>query len=257
MFSVISGREAVDACDATIRGHEAVDACDATFHVLDALDKACVARVHLQHVANLDEGRNLHHSTRLERSGLGGVGCGVTLEARFGSSNLKLHEHLRLNADELFARIQQRCVVVFLQPLRVVANHVNRNRDLLEGIIVHEVVVGTVVVEVLHLLVLKAYLVKLGTCVEGVVNHTTRLDVAQLGANKSTALAGLYMLKLNNGAQLAVMVNAHAVLEIGGRDSHDDSFQTELRGTCAKRVPYRSCLISPRKKPLYYNHLMR
>lgn len=41
----------------------------------------------------------------------------IALEARLGIGNLEFDEHLRLETDELIARIQQRDFVVLLEPL--------------------------------------------------------------------------------------------------------------------------------------------
>ena len=56
--------------------------------------------------------------------------------------------------------------------------------------------------------------------VERVVDDAAGLDVLELRADERAALAGLHMLELHDGAQLAVVLDAHAVLEIGGRDCH-------------------------------------
>ena len=45
-------------------------------------------------------------------------------------------------------------------------------------------------------------------------------DVAELGANECTALARLNMLEFNDRAELVVVLDAHAITEIGGRDCH-------------------------------------
>ena len=62
--------------------------------------------------------------------------------------------------------------------------------------------------------------VELGTSVEGVVNYATGFDVAELGANECTALARLNMLEFNDRAELVVVLDAHAITKIGGRDCH-------------------------------------
>ena len=133
--------------------------------------------------------------------------------------DLKLHEHLGLQADELVAGVQKRRLVVLLQPVGRGAHHISGNGQLLERAVIHEPEVGTVVVKVLHLLGLQAHGIELRAGVEGVVDHAAGLDVLELGAYKRAALARLHMLELDDGAHLAVVDDAHAVLEIGGRNA--------------------------------------
>ena len=207
-----------------------------------------VAGVDLQNVADGHVGGHLDGGAGLQRGGLGGVGGGVALEARLGLGDLKLDEHLRLDADQLVAGVQQRCLVVFLQPLGSIAHRLGGNGHLLVGVVVHQPEVGTVVVQVLQLLGLKTHGVEFGARVEGVVHHAAGADVLELGAHERTALAGLHMLELNDGPQLVVVIDAHAVLEVGGGDCHACySFQTTGRTPRARL----------RAKPLQYNHLMR
>ena len=134
--------------------------------------------------------------------------------------DLELDEHLGLDADQLVTSVQQRRLVVLLEPLRGIADGFGRDGHLLERVVVHEVEIGTVVVEVLQLLRLETHGFNLDAGVERVIDDAAGLDVAQLRADEGAALAGLHMLELDDGAQLAVKLDAHAVLEIGGRDSH-------------------------------------
>ena len=105
-------------------------------------------------------------------------------------------------------------------PLGGVADGLGGHAHLVVGVGIHEVEIGTVVVQVLHLAGFQAHGVEFRAGVERVVDHATGLDVAKLRADEGAALAGLDMLELDDGAHLAVVDDAHSVLEIGGRDSH-------------------------------------
>ena len=117
--------------------------------------------------------------------------------------------------------------------------------NLVEAHRIHEVEIGTVVVQILHLTGFQTHSVELRAGVERVVDHTTGLDVAKLRADEGAALAGLDMLELDDGAHLAVVDDAHSVLEIGGRDSH--VILSTVQATKA----------APLVQPLKYNHVMR
>ena len=109
---------------------------------------------------------------------------------------------------------------VLLDKAEVVAELVRVDGELVIGLHVHEIVEFAVVVQVLHLAGFQTHGVELRAGVERVVDHATGLDVAKLRADEGAALAGLDMLELDDGAHLAVVDDAHSVLEIGGRDSH-------------------------------------
>ena len=97
--------------------------------------------------------------------------------------------------------------------------------NLVEAHGIHEVEIGTVVVEILHFALLKTNGVELHAGVDGVGKHATGFDVAHLHANERAALARLNMLEFGDDAHFAVIDDAHAVLEIGSRNScHRESF---------------------------------
>ena len=146
--------------------------------------------------------------------------------------DLELHEHLGLQADELVAGVQQRRLVVLLQPIGRGAHHIGGDGHLLERAVVHEPVIGAVVVEVLHLLGLKTHGIELRAGVEGVVDHAAGLDVLELSAYKRAALARLHMLELDDLHHVAVHFKGQAVFEIAcgyHKNSSTISFSCVLR----------------------------
>jgi hypothetical protein len=83
---------------------------------------------------------------------------------------------------------------------------------------VHEHEVGAVVVEVLHRALVDVGGLDLDAGVEGLVDDLAGQDVLQLGAHEGRPLAGLDVLELDDGPQLAVDVEHKAVLQVvGGR----------------------------------------
>ena len=78
----------------------------------------------------------------------------------------------------------------------------------------------SIVVQELHLAGFHADGIELGAGVERVVDNATRADVAQLRTDERAALAGLHVLELDDGPQLVVVFDAHAVLEVCSGNSH-------------------------------------
>ena len=84
---------------------------------LDASNIAAIARIDTQDIAIVDEHGNLDGRAGFERCGFRAALDRLSGEARLGIGNLEFDEHLRLETDELIARIQQRDFVVLLEPL--------------------------------------------------------------------------------------------------------------------------------------------
>ena len=80
--------------------------------------------------------------------------------------------------------------------------------------------VGVGLVEELHLATLQSSLRHLLIRIERALDDRARLHVLDLRADESRALARLDMLELDDGPQLAVVLDAHAVLEICSRNCH-------------------------------------
>ena len=91
-----------------------------------------------------------------------------------------------------------------------------RDRDLLEGLGVHEVRVGAVRVEELHLARLGAHRAELLAGAEGPVDHVAVGGPAQLRAHERAALARLDVLELEDLEDGAVDVDVVSVLELVG-----------------------------------------
>jgi hypothetical protein len=94
-------------------------------------------------------------------------------------------------------------VLVLQQVLRGVTDDPGLTRDLVVGVTVHEDEVRAVVVEVLHRPLVDVRGLDLDAGVEGLVDDLAGQDVLQLGPHEGRALAGLDVLELDDGPQLA------------------------------------------------------
>ena len=186
--------------------------------MLDAGDELAVAGVNLDDLALVEVHGDLDDSAGVDRGRLGGTLDGVALKARVGLDDGGLDEHRRGYAHELIVGEEQLADVVLAQPLGVLAHHVLGNGNLLIGLVVHEDVVGAVVVEVLELTGGEHDALELGAGVAGVLDDAAALDVAGLVAHKCAALARLDMLELDDGVDLVLNAETEAVLEVGGRN---------------------------------------
>ncbi len=145
---------------------------------------------------------------------------GVSLKSRVSLGDLSLNEHGRLNAEELGICVEQLAGVVFLEPLRIVADVAWVHRNLLVGVVVHEDVVLAVVVEVLHLAGDQLHTFELGPSIAGlVINGTAILEILDGVADKGTALAGLDVLELHDCIVVVSYFEAHPVAKICCADS--------------------------------------
>jgi hypothetical protein len=90
------------------------------------------------------------------------------------------------------------------------------DRDLLEGLGVHEVRVGAVGVQELHRPRLGAHRAELLAGAEGPVDHVSVGGAAQLGAHERAALAGLDVLELEDLEDGAVDLDVVPVFELVG-----------------------------------------
>src|SRR5699024_12638747 len=93
---------------------------------------------------------------------------------------------------------QQLAYLVLLAELAVIWHIAGVDRDVVVGLVVHEVVQGAVMVAVGHLTALDERLGELGGGVVAGLDDRAGDDVLGLGADKGRALAGLDVLVLND-----------------------------------------------------------
>jgi hypothetical protein len=108
-------------------------------------------------------------------------------------------------------------VLVLEEVVGGAAHHGLRHVDLVVGVGVHEDEVGAVLVEVLHRPLVDVARLDLGAGVERLVDDLAREHRLELGAHEGGALARLHVLELDDGPELPLEVEHHAVLEVIGR----------------------------------------
>ncbi len=176
-------------------------------------------------------------------AGLVPPGRAVALQARLGVGDLEDHRGRQLDEQHVALVAGDDDLLVLEEELRGVADGLGAHRDLVVGVTVHEDEVGAVVVEVLHVPLVDARGLDLHPGVEGLVDDLAAHDVLQLGAHERRALAGLDVLELHDGPELALEVEDEAVLEVVGRchgwffafvDAGVPPARTRARGTPAR-----------------------
>ena len=109
-------------------------------------------------------------------------------------------------------------LLVFEQVVLRVAQDGGSDEHLVEGVGVHEDVVGAVVVEVLHVPLLDEGPLHLLAGPQRALEHGAGAHVLQLGAHEGMALAGLDVLEVHQREQSVVEVKRHPGLEVGSGD---------------------------------------
>ena len=150
-------------------------------------------------------------------AGLVPPGRAVALQARLGVRDLEHDRRGQLDEQDGAVVAGHDGLLVLEHVLRRIADDLGGHRDLVVGVAVHEDEVGAVVVEVLHVPLVDVRRLDLDAGVEGLVDDLAAQDVLQLGPHEGRALAGLDVLELDDGPQLALEVEDEAVLEVVGR----------------------------------------
>ena len=173
------------------------------------------ARLDLHAVADVDEQRDVDRRARLERGRLVPPPDAVSprrpgsVSVTSSSTEAGQLEVARLAVDE-----QHVDLVVGLRPAQRVGDRRLGHGELLVGLGVHEVRVGAVGVEELHLARLGAHRAELLARAERLVDHVAVAGAAQLRAHERAALAGLDVLELEDLEDRPVDLDVVAVLEL-------------------------------------------
>src|SRR5699024_5643125 len=135
------------------------------------------------------------------------------------SSDLgQLDEVGDLDAEHLALVAQQLADLVLLAELEVIGHIAGVDRDVVVGLVVHEVVQIAVLIAVGHVAALDERLGELGSGVVAGLDDRAGDDVLGLGADKGSALAGLDVLELNDLKNLAVLLKGHAIAKFACRN---------------------------------------
>src|SRR6266478_4405921 len=118
-----------------------------------------------------------------------------------------------------------------------------RDGELLVRLGVHEMHVGPVVVEVLHVLRLGMHAGELLAGAEGAVDDGARVERPKFRAHECATLARLHVLELEDPPDLAVELDMHAVLEAVGVDHVGHRYETSIRSLRSQvRFSIPSCV---------------
>src|SRR5690348_1489084 len=170
--------------------------------------------VDLDLLAGRDEQRHLDGGAGLEGGRLGAAGGPVALDAGVGLADGELDRGRQVDVQGGAVVERHRDGLLLEQVTGRVTDHRRGNPRLVVVLHVHEDEVGALAVQVLHLAPVDIGHVHLDAGVEGAVDDLARHDVLQLAAHEGAALARLDMLELDDGPELAVEVQRHAVLQV-------------------------------------------
>src|SRR3954447_22178395 len=191
----------------------------------DPGDVIAAASIGPDAVARVDEQRDLHDETCLERRRLSCARHTIALDTRFGVGDGQLDRGRNLDRDDLTLVERDDRDRLLNHVVGGVAERSRCNMQLVVVVGVHEHVLVAVAIEKLHVLLLQQRLLDSDTGVERSIEHIARLDVAQLGAHERAAFAGLDVLELDDLEEPVVELQCDSVLQVvGGDGGHGESF---------------------------------
>lgn len=184
------------------------------FDILDAAHIFAGSGVDSDGVAFVYEERNLNDVSGFEGCRFGAAGCGVAFNARFAESDLQFDEVFRLNAERAAVEEGNGASHVLFDEVQSVGNEFLGERNLFVGFFIHKVVKFAVAVEILHFLSFDVSKFELVGRVESTLDDAAGNYVADFGADESCAFARFDVLKINDGENVAVLLESGAFSEI-------------------------------------------
>lgn len=182
--------------------------------MLDAAHVFAGSGVDSDGVAFVYEERNLNDVAGFEGCRLGAAGCGVAFDARFAESDLQFDKVFRFNAERAAVEGRNGANHIFLDKVQSVGNKFLGERNLFVGFFIHKVIKFAVVVEILHFLSFDVSKFELVGRVESAFDNAAGNYVADFGADESCAFARFDVLKINDGENVAVLLESGAFSEI-------------------------------------------
>src|SRR5579883_3208742 len=183
----------------------------------DALNVLAGARIDTHFIARVDEKRHVHDCTGLQGRRLGDVVGGIAAHTWLGTLDEQLQEVGHLYRDDVLAIDQHLDLILLLEKLDRVAQHLFRDGLLIVGLGVHKDIVAAVDVQKLPVLVLDTHLVYIFTRTETLLDHTAIFQVFEACTHERAPVSGTDVMKLGNRPQITVITNDHAVAKIGCR----------------------------------------
>src|SRR5579875_3468800 len=172
------------------------------------------------HVADVDEVRHLHDEPRLHRRGLEHVGDGRGLEARGRVGDPEIDRLRQAHPHRLALVKLDHDAGVRREVVHGIAEQVGRERDLVVGLGVHEVVMAVALVEVLHLVLLEAHPLDLVLRAEAMLGLGAGLEVAQLRLHHAAPVARRHVDDIHHAPETVLVLDDHAGAELCGGNEH-------------------------------------
>ena len=196
----------------SIRGHPVLlESC------LYATYVRAVARVYFNRLALVDEEGYTYGSTRLYGGRLQCIGCCITLQSRLGIGNLLLNLDRHVCIEYGIGRgIRYHVHYLAFEQEVYTVDQVVSDGNLVESLLVHELVVVTVVIQILIGTTLYTHILQLLTDVEAAFQYVSVYYVLQLGTHEGVSLTRLYMQKVDAEVKLAVHADASSDFDVLG-----------------------------------------
>src|SRR6056297_187819 len=211
-----------------------------------------LAGIDTNDLAFLDEQGHANRRSRFQGSRLSAAARGIALQARVGLDDLQLDEIGRQNDQRIAVPECHLAHVLFLQPLRRIADRRLARGELFECFRIHEMPELPVRIQILDFLFEDVGRLHGFAGLEGLLDRPARLQVSDPDAAEGLTLAGFDELVLDDVVGVAVKNDLQACLEFVGAvgrhafsDYNEAPGPTQVRGAEYKQVeanaiPYSS-----------------
>src|SRR6266568_413010 len=134
---------------------------------------------------------------------------------RLSTHHLQLQEVRQLDRDDPLPIHQHLHDILLLEELHSIAEHLFRQRLLIEGLCIHKDIIIAIDVQELPALVFNAYVFNFFTRTKTMLDHTPIFQVLQARTHESAPVSWAHMMKLDYRVQFTIETYNHAVVEIG------------------------------------------
>src|SRR5215469_5153226 len=212
--------------------------------LLGARDVLARARVDADHFAFVDEERHAHHGAGLELCGFLTAGRGIAAQPRVGLHHLQLDmRRWRHNQRHVLPQRHDADHPV-LDPLGTLAHRGLAGGRLLEALRYHEMPEVSILIEVLHLGVDDIRSLERFARLEGALDGTAGLEIADLDAVERLTLARLDELVLDHGVGITVEQHFETATDLTGGVAGHLNLASEP-AECARQKGPRMIAASP------------
>src|SRR5512140_566057 len=185
-----------------------------SLHALDVVPCPCVDP---QQIPLIDEERHVDSSTCLNLSRLRARIRTIPFDPGYCFNNLQLHSDRNLDPHDFCAVEENIHPFTILQELCTGTYGVFGNRDLIVGVLVHEIIPRSVPVEKLEFLPIDPDDINGLSGAKAVFDDFAALEVLQLCTDECAPIARVHMLKLDNSPQLIIVLYCQSGTKIRSR----------------------------------------